>query len=110
MSEDRLEKALQEMAAEHLDAGTVEAARARVWDNMTNASATCVEFRQELHPYLQNQLGDGRRLLVEDHLSRCPGCRTRMAEIKGERTIVAMPVRSTSRWMHWGAHPSTFSC
>jgi len=102
MSDDRLEKALQEMAAEHVDAGTLEAARSRVWDNMTNASATCVEFRQDLHPYLRNQLSDGRRLLVEDHLSRCPACRARIADMKGERTIVAMPVRSRSRWVQWG--------
>ena len=33
MSEDRLEKALQEMRQEDVDAGTLEAARARVWDN-----------------------------------------------------------------------------
>ena len=104
MSEDRLERALQEMKDEHVDAGTLEAARARVWGSMTNAvSATCAEFRPDLPAYLRNELGDSRRILLEDHLSRCPGCRTRIAEIKGERTIVAMPVRSTSRWMHWGA-------
>ena len=32
MSEDRLERALQEMKAEGVDAGTIEAARARVWE------------------------------------------------------------------------------
>ena len=104
MSEDRLERALQEMKDEDVDAGTLEAARARVWGSMTNAvSATCAEFRPDLPAYLRNELGDSRRILLEDHLSRCPGCRTRIAEMKGERTIVAMPVRSTSRWMQWGA-------
>ena len=33
MSEDRLERALQEMREEDVDAGTLEAARARVWEN-----------------------------------------------------------------------------
>jgi len=104
MSEDRLERALQEMKHEDVDAGTLEAARARVWGSMTNAvSATCAEFRPDFPAYLRNELGDSRRILLEDHLSRCPGCRTRIAEIKGERTIVAMPVRSSSRWMQWGA-------
>ena len=96
MSEDRLERALQEMKHEDVDAGTLEAARARVWGSMTNAvSATCAEFRPDFPAYLGNELGDSRRILLEDHLSRCPGCRTRIAEMKGERTIVA-PCRSAS--------------
>ena len=104
MSQNSLDRALQEMKDEHVDAGTLEAARARVWDTMTSTvSATCAEFRPDLPAYLANELGDSRRILVEDHLGRCPGCRARVAELKGERTIVAMPVRSSSRWMRWGA-------
>ena len=104
MSEDRLERALQEMKDEDVDAGTLEAARARVWEKVTNAgSANCAEFRQDFRAYLGNELGGSRRILVEDHLSRCPSCRARIAEMKGERTILAMPVRSSSRWVQWGA-------
>ena len=104
MSEDRLERALQEMKEEDVDSGTLEAARARVWEKMTNAdSATCAEFRQDFRAYLSNELGGSRRILVEDHLSRCPGCRARIADMKGERTVVAMPRRSSSRWVQWGA-------
>jgi hypothetical protein len=102
MSEDRLERALQEMKDEAVDAGTLEAARGRVWEAVNAGSATCAEFRQDFRAYLANELGDSRRTLVQDHLSRCPGCRTRIAEMKGERTIIAMPVRSSSRWMKWG--------
>jgi ferric-dicitrate binding protein FerR (iron transport regulator) len=102
MSEQDLERALHEMKEEDVDAGTLAAARARVWDTMTTAaSATCAEFRQDFQAYLGNDLGDSRRILLEDHLSRCPGCRTRIAEMKGERPIVAMPQRSSSRWMPW---------
>jgi ferric-dicitrate binding protein FerR (iron transport regulator) len=91
------------MKVEDVDSGTLEAARARVWEKVTNAgSATCAEFRQDFHAYLVNELGGSRRILVEDHLSRCPGCRARIAEMKGERPIVAMPQRSSSRWMQWG--------
>jgi hypothetical protein len=104
MSEDRLERALQEMKEEDVDAGTLKAARARVWQNVTNAgSASCAEFRQDFRAYLGKELGASRRLLVEDHLSRCASCRARIAEMKGERRIVAMPVRSSSRWVQWGA-------
>ena len=104
MSQDHLERALQEMKDEEVDPGTLETARARVWGSMTSAvGATCAEFRQDFRAYLGNDLGGGRRVLVEDHLSRCPGCRARIAEMKGERTIVAMPVRSSSPWMRRGA-------
>ena len=71
---------------EDVDAGTLEAARARVWEKVTNAgSANCAEFRQDFRAYLGNELGGSRRILVEDHLSRCPSCRARIAEMKGER-------------------------
>jgi ferric-dicitrate binding protein FerR (iron transport regulator) len=104
MSEDRMERALQEMKEEDVDAGTLEAARARVWEKVTNTgSVTCVEFRQDFRAYLGKELGGSRRILVEDHLSRCPGCRARIAEMKGERPIVAMPQRSSSRRAQWGA-------
>ena len=100
MSEDRLEQALQEMKMEDVDAGTLEAARARVSEKLANAGgATCAEFRQDFRAYLGNELGGSRRVLVEDHLSRCPGCRARIAEMKGDRVVVAMPVRSSSRWI-----------
>jgi hypothetical protein len=103
MSEDRLDHALQEMKDEGVDAGTLEGARARVWERVNAGSANCAEFRQDFRAYLANELGDGRRILVEDHLSRCAGCRTRIAEMNGERTIIAMPVRSSSRWVQRGA-------
>ena len=91
------------MKEEDVDSGTLDAARVRVWEKMTNAgSPTCAEFRQDFHTYLANQLSSSRRILVEDHLSRCPGCRARIAEMKGERRIVAMPLRSSSRWVRWG--------
>src|SRR5687767_11736252 len=91
MSEDRLDRALQQMNEEDVDAGTLEAARARVWRKVTNAgSATCAEFRPDFRAYLGNELGGSRRTLVEDHLSRCAGCRARLAEMKGE-PIAARP-------------------
>jgi FecR-like protein/putative zinc finger protein len=103
MSDDRLERAIHEMKNEDVDAATLDAARTRVWAKITNtASATCTEFREDFPAYLRNELSDNRRLLLEDHLGRCPGCRARIAEVKGVRTIVAMPQRSSSRWMRWG--------
>ena len=114
MSEDFLEKALQEMKEEDVDSGALDAARARVWKTVTNAgSATCAEFQQDFAAYLVNALRGSRRMLVEDHLSRCPGCRARIVELKGESPIVAMPRGfprrspgeggSPSRRVRWGA-------
>jgi hypothetical protein len=58
MSEDRLERALHEMKEEDVDAGTLQAARGRVWRKVTSAgSATCAEFRQDFRAYLGNELG-----------------------------------------------------
>jgi hypothetical protein len=103
MTEDRLERAVHEMKEEDVDAGTFEAARTRVWEKVTSAGAVCAEFRQDLRTYLRNELSGSRRNLVEDHLSRCPGCRARIAEMKGERPTVAMPRKSSSPWVQRGA-------
>src|SRR6185436_11867152 len=103
MAEDRLERALQELKEEDVDAGTLEAAKGRVWQKMAGTvNATCAEFRPDFPAYLAGELGDGRRVLVEDHLGRCPACRARIAELKGGRKVVAMPQRSSSRWVKWG--------
>ena len=104
MSEDRLDKALQEMQQEDVDAGTLEAARARVWNSVSGAAgAGCAEFRPDFRAYLSGTLGSSRRVLMEDHLSRCPACRASLAEMKGERRVIAMPRRSSSRVLRWGS-------
>ena len=104
MSEDRLEEALQEMRQEAADAGTLEAARARVWEEVASAAgAGCAEFRPDFRAYLSGALGGSRRVLMEDHLSRCPACRASMAGLKGERRVVPMPQRTSSRWVRWGS-------
>jgi hypothetical protein len=104
MSEDRLEQALQEMRQEDVDAATLDAARARVWNAVAGAAgAGCAEFRTDFRAYLSGDLGGSRRVLLEDHLSRCPACRTAMAELKGERRVIAMPQRSSPRWVRWGS-------
>ena len=105
MSDDRLERALDEMKQEDVDAGTLQAARARVWEKVAGAGATCAEFRPDLRAYREGALAGSRRVLVEDHLSRCPACRASLAETKGGRRVIAMPQRSrwTSRAVRWGS-------
>jgi hypothetical protein len=106
MSEDRLERALEEMRQEDVDAATLEAARARVWETVSNASGTtCGEFRPQFRAYVSGELAATRRVLLEDHLSRCPACRAALAAMRGESRVIAMPQRSrrSSRLVRWGS-------
>ena len=104
MSEDRLDSALEGMKQETVDAATLDAARARVWNTLTGAAVDgCAEFRPDFPAYVSGTLTGGRRVLLEDHVSRCSACRTVLAEMKGERRVIAMPQRSSSRWRRWGA-------
>ena len=58
----------------------------------------CMEFRPELAGYVAGTLEETRRLLVEDHLSRCAACRGIYGEMTGERPkVVAMPARVPKR-------------
>jgi len=94
------------MRQEHVDDKTLETARARVWDEVTSAAgAGCAEFRPDFRVYLSGALGGSRRVLMEDHLSRCPACRSSLATMQGERRVVAMPPRSrsSSRLLRWGS-------
>ncbi len=103
MSEDRLDRALQEMQHEAVDAATLEAVRTRVWNKLPNtALAGCAEFHPDFHAYSSGTLTGGRRVLLEDHVSRCVACRTALAEMRGERRVIAMPQRSSSRWRRSG--------
>ena len=104
MSEGRLDTALREMTNEAADAATLEGARMRVWNTLANAGvAGCSEFQADFGAYLGGTLTGGRRLLVEDHIGRCTACRTALLELKGERRVIAMPQRSSSRWRRWGS-------
>jgi hypothetical protein len=103
MSEDRLEKALQAMKSEDANPEQLADARARVWEKLENPGmALCAEFQSQFRGYLDGQMAAKRRLLLEDHLGRCPACRARLAEEKGAANVVAMPSRHRARWPKWG--------
>ena len=103
MSEDRLDKALEAITNENVDAGELAGAHDRVWEKLASpGEALCVEFQTQFRGYLDGKLDGNRRLLIEDHLSRCTKCRTALAAQKGERTTTVMPMRRASRWPRWG--------
>jgi hypothetical protein len=111
MSEERLEQALEEMRREAVSDGALDDARARVWNVLGRrsgqaagvAGSSCAEFRPDLPAYVNGTLGGSRRVLMDDHLSRCTACRASMADLRGERRVVAMPARSSARWTRWGS-------
>jgi hypothetical protein len=103
MSEDRLNKALEAMKNENASARELEAAHDRVQERLGIArDPLCAEFRLQFQEYLDGRLERSRRMLMEDHLGRCTGCRARLAALKGERKMVAAPVHRASRWPRWG--------
>ena len=104
MSKDRLDSALEEMTQEAVDVATLDGVRARVWNTLTNTAVDgCAEFQPDLRAYLNGTLTGGRRTLLDDHVSRCAACRTAVGEMKGERRVIPMPQRSSSRWRRWGS-------
>lgn len=94
LNEARLDQALDAMNSETVPDAEIEAARARVWEKlMASTGASCAAFRAQLGAYAEGRMAGSQRVLLEDHLARCPGCRKAFAELRGERKVVAMPQR-----------------
>jgi hypothetical protein len=111
MSEDRLDKAIEAMKNETVDSQQLSDAHARVGAKLGMSASVCGEFQTEIRSYLEGKLDDKRRLLIEDHLSRCPACRARLAEQKGERRAVPVQIRRAawpSKWGGWAAAAALF--
>lgn len=102
MAEDRLNKAIKGLKNEYADPKEVAAAGMRVRETLGDSEAPlCAEFRSEFQGYLDGGLAPNRRLLMEDHLSRCAGCRARLAGMKGERKPIPMRPRRMASWTKW---------
>jgi hypothetical protein len=105
MSEDRLEEALQAMRNENVNSEELAKAHERVWEKVGGQSAAlCGEFRLQFQDYLAGRLDQNRLLLMEDHLSRCPQCRSQLAEQKTGRQTAVMPRRAVPGWPRWGTY------
>ncbi len=105
MPENRLEELLNEMREETAPAEEVAAATARVWKKIAgDASALCAGFQADLEAYTAGGLEASRRLLVEDHLSRCPACRRALAGEPASHEpepVLVMPRRRLPAWSRW---------
>ncbi|HSW50090.1 MAG TPA: zf-HC2 domain-containing protein, partial [Bryobacteraceae bacterium] len=75
MPEDRLEELLNQMRDQQVPPEEAAAAKERVWQKLAAATpSVCPEFRADLVEYAAGRVEGSRRLLLEDHLSRCPAC------------------------------------
>lgn len=104
----RFDQLLNEMRDESAAPETVAAAQTRVWEKLAHASGdVCPTFRADFDAYIADSLSDSRRLLMDDHLSRCAACRRSLAERRGDAKVVAMPAqaapvrRSVPQWSKW---------
>jgi hypothetical protein len=105
MTDKLFDELVNEIREEEIPAEQVAVVRERVWRRLAGSlSPACVEILPQLTDYAAGRLMESRRLLVDDHLSRCVECRHALAELKGKKKAVVMPQRRSFRWrgwMHW---------
>ena len=75
-----LDREIQRIREEPVDPGLVEAAAARVWNNVQAEHAShgihgCADFQAMLPAYREGTLSAARKLLLQDHLRECLTCR-----------------------------------
>lgn len=118
---DELDRAIADVTGEPIDPALIEAAAARVWQRITEESATlaasaqapaspqlaaspalaagaagalhgCADFQALIPAFLAGQLSPARHALVEDHTRSCIPCRRALREARdGKRESAAAP-------------------
>ena len=86
MNEQELDQILQSMGQEEPSPAVTATAQERVW-NTLSAGPACATFRGQFAAYRAGELAEAPRLLLEDHLTRCAGCRRAF----NSAPVVAMP-------------------
>lgn len=108
-NEIQFDELLESMRQEDVPAGEWMSARDRVWKRLaaeapelqaaepTAAESVCGNFREQFAAYHDGTLSGARKLLMEDHLGRCPACRRAFAQFEGRSPkVVAMPGATVS--------------
>ena len=112
-----LDRTLDEMRNEGMRPEAESAAADRVWASLARAGVAqpaapeerhsirdCTDFQELIPAYLRSELADGRRLLLQDHVTECVVCRRALRDTRDERrprgTRPAAPTGSSgiSRW------------
>ena len=101
MTDKIFDKLIKDICDEEPSQEQISDATERVFKKLTGTSSACAEIHSQLTAYNEDTLSESRRLLVDDHLSRCVKCRSALAEIRGSKKIVRMPEKKVSRWTGW---------
>jgi hypothetical protein len=108
MTDERFDQLLDSLRDEPVDSAVEAEAKARVGEKLTESARmnpVCARFRLDFAAYKEGTLLESRRLLVQDHLSRCVDCR-RVLEGHTAANVVAMPAFRTGAnrfagWSRW---------
>ena len=107
MNDKIFDELLKEIREEKVSEEQVADASERVFRRLTSTtSRACSEIRPQLKDYADGNLMESRRLLVDDHLSRCVECRHALSDVKGNKKVVEIPRKRSfgwTGWMRWGA-------
>ncbi len=101
MSDQKFDRLLSDIQNEHLDDAVVSQAGERVWNSIAACPSAelsahklrnCSDFEALIPAYLSKNLGEGRRLLFEDHVHQCVACRRAIERAReGEAQPVWQP-------------------
>ena len=104
-----LDRALSQIESTQPEAAVVEEAATRVWNRLSHAgdSATraaeveqidgCDDYQKLMPAYLAGELGDARRLLLEDHTRSCVPCRRALMTLREGKPLAVSPPVQTRR-------------
>jgi hypothetical protein len=104
MNDHKFDQLLSEIRNEQVDDQVVSRAGERVWSSISASPSadfgahklrSCEDFKTLIPAYLDKNLPEARRLLLEDHLHQCVTCRHAVDEV---RSGEAQPVWQGSEW------------
>jgi hypothetical protein len=107
MSDHKFDGLLAEIRSEVIDDRLVAEASDRVWSSISASPSApfsvqklrgCEDFQALIPAYLEKNLPEARRLLVQDHVYQCVACRHAVEQARrGEIQIVHRPAWQTDR-------------
>jgi hypothetical protein len=103
MSDHKFDRLLSEIRNERVNDQMVAQSGERVWSSITGSPTaelgmhtlrSCEDFQTLIPAYLDKNLPESRRLLLEDHVHRCVACRHAVEQARnGDLQPVWQPVR-----------------
>src|SRR5271169_2075129 len=108
MSDHKFDRLLSDIRNEHVDDQVVSRAGERVLSSLSGSAAaelsthmlrSCEDFQTLIPAYVDKNLAEGRRLLLEDHVHQCVACRHAVEQARSGGLNAA---RRPARQPAWG--------